>query len=197
MLISMRYVKCENCGTEISGKNKYLLYKVSETKGKHRNSKQKAVLRLCSKCGYNLYTYKQKKIERKTELRILYPEFNIDEKDLREFEELERRRKDDPEFYETYKEMMKEAEKRGTTYFAPNFETYMKKLDYGLIKYFYPIYRLKEFFASDKILKHQKTMDEQQKLALDESLRYLQTKIQSYADEIESIRKSNTEQLLQ
>jgi hypothetical protein len=59
----MRYAKCENCKTNIIGKQKYLLKKVTETKGKYRNSKKKTILRLCLTCGKKLYKYRDERNE--------------------------------------------------------------------------------------------------------------------------------------
>jgi len=59
----MRYAKCENCKTDIIGKQKYLLTKVTETKGKHRNSEKETILRLCSSCGKKLYKYRRERNE--------------------------------------------------------------------------------------------------------------------------------------
>jgi hypothetical protein len=57
----MRYAKCENCKTNIIGKQKYLMVKVTETKGKHRNSKKETMLRLCTSCGKKLYKYRKER----------------------------------------------------------------------------------------------------------------------------------------
>jgi len=59
----MRYAKCENCKTDIIGKQKYLLTKVTETKGKHRNSNKETLLRLCTSCGKNLFKYRKERNE--------------------------------------------------------------------------------------------------------------------------------------
>jgi len=59
----MRYAKCENCKTDIIGKKKYQLTKVTETKGKHRNSNKETLLRLCTSCGKNLFKYRKERNE--------------------------------------------------------------------------------------------------------------------------------------
>jgi len=59
----MRYAKCKNCQTDIIGKQKYLLTKVTETMGRHRNSKKETILRLCTSCGKNLYKYRKERNE--------------------------------------------------------------------------------------------------------------------------------------
>jgi len=59
----MRYAICENCKANIIGKQKYLLTKVTETKGKHRNSNKETILHLCTSCGKKLYKYRKERNE--------------------------------------------------------------------------------------------------------------------------------------
>lgn len=59
----MRYAICENCKADIIGKQKYLLTKVTETKGKHRNSNKETMLHLCTSCGKKLYKYRKERNE--------------------------------------------------------------------------------------------------------------------------------------
>ena len=59
----MRYAICENCKADIIGKQKYLLTKVTETKGKHRNSNKETILHLCTSCGKKLYKYRKERNE--------------------------------------------------------------------------------------------------------------------------------------
>ena len=59
----MRYAKCDNCNTNIIGEQKILLTKVTETKGRHRNSKKETILRLCTSCGKKLYKYRRERNE--------------------------------------------------------------------------------------------------------------------------------------
>jgi len=51
----MRYVKCNNCGADISGDTKYILSLVSESRGEHRNSEQRLLARMCNDCGEEIY----------------------------------------------------------------------------------------------------------------------------------------------
>ena len=69
----MRYAKCENCKTDIIGKQKYLLTKVTETKGKYRNSKKETMLRLCTNCGKNLYKYRKERNKLENILELSKP----------------------------------------------------------------------------------------------------------------------------
>lgn len=52
----MRYVKCDNdqCGADISGKPHFILLRVTESKGKHRNPERQKIVRLCDKCAHKI-----------------------------------------------------------------------------------------------------------------------------------------------
>jgi len=50
----MRYVKCAECGADISAKIKYVLTKTSESKKPYHNSNRELIARFCDKCGEDL-----------------------------------------------------------------------------------------------------------------------------------------------